>query len=214
MNKIMFVNRFGLNKAVLTKDKWMTRRQEPCLKVLPTNYLPEYTEIKFEPYHDGFIMAKRFLRGSWMQSWKIKPRYKVGEIVAVAQCYEEEYEEVKANEDESEQERIEKTFKQLRQHPGWKNKMFVSGAMMIHRIKITNVRIERLQDIQENDVIAEGCRVTKDANITGYYFDGVAGNYVFLSPVEAFRELIIEMNNARVWEENPWEVVYTFKLLE
>ena len=125
-----------------------------------------------------------------------------------------EYEEVKANEDESEQERIEKTFKQLRQHPGWKNKMFVSGAMMIHRIKITNVRIERLQDIQENDVIAEGCRVTTDANITGYYFDGVAGNYVFLSPVEAFRELIIEMNNARVWEENPWEVVYTFKLLK
>ena len=33
-------------------------------------------------------------------------------------------------------------------------------------------------------------------------------------PEKAFRELIIEMNNARVWEENPWEVVYTFKLLK
>ena len=44
----------------------------------------------------------------------------------------------------------------LRDKPGWNNKMFVRADLMPHRIKITGIKLERLQDISEEDIYKEG----------------------------------------------------------
>ena len=39
---------------------------------------------------------------------------------------------------------------------GYTNKMFVKSDLMPHHIKITNIRMEQLQDISEEDCLKEG----------------------------------------------------------
>ena len=89
--------------------------------------------------------------GNWAETVK-KSRYQVGEVVAVAQNYYDcGY------------------YHASRKCPGWTNKMFVRADLMPHRIRITNVRVERLQDISYEDCIAEGvCKWTKDRELFKY----------------------------------------------
>ena len=75
-------------------------------------------------------------------------RYKVGEVVAVAQKYKDIALDVP----------VELAAELIKQ-PGWNNKMFVRADLMPHHIRITNIRVERLRDISEEDCLKEGiCR--------------------------------------------------------
>ena len=47
----------------------------------------------------------------------------------------------------------------LKYHKGWNNKMFVISGLMPHQIRITDIKVERLQDITNVDCMREG--VTK-----------------------------------------------------
>ncbi|MFD1328255.1 ASCH domain-containing protein [Mycoplana ramosa] len=72
---------------------------------------------------------------------------------------------------------------------------------------VTNVRIERLQAISEEDAIAEGC--------TGC----LGPNSDFPdewdpSPREEYRDLWNEINGAGAWNANPWVVAYTFTVIQ
>lgn len=82
---------------------------------------------------------------------EILPRYKVGEIVAVAQSYADIGIEPFA-------------FCEA----AWRNKMFVKAELMPYQIKITNVRIQRLQDISDEDCLREGIEL----NTRQYEYDG------------------------------------------
>ena len=73
---------------------------------------------------------------------EILPKYKVGEIVAVAQAYRE----VAHPNDGFLDDRYEVKDEYA---AGWTNKMFVRADLMPHHIRITNVRVERLQDISD-----------------------------------------------------------------
>ena len=68
-------------------------------------------------------------------------KYKIGEEVAIAQKYAD-----LAYEGEFFRHLGEVIFKK-----GCHNKMFVKADFMPHRIRITNIRVERLQDISEED---------------------------------------------------------------
>lgn len=177
MKKIMFNDKFLLTQAVLNGTKTMTRR----------------------------VIKKEIPIGNWQETEKML-RYKIGEVVAVAQRYSDIG---AASFDEWERET--NWFKK-----GFTNKMFVRADLMPHHIKITDVRIERLQDITEEDCLKEGVwQFYDDKNL--FYVSkniGYAPDVAFLSAREAFWYLIDSISGKGTLERNPWVEVYTFEKVD
>lgn len=73
-------------------------------------------------------------------------------------------------------------------------------------LEVTGVRVERLQDISTEDALAEGVRVHSDHHKKPR--DSV------YSPVQAFRDLWENINDAGSWDANPWVWVVEFKRIE
>lgn len=151
MKKIMFNDKFGLTEAVLIGEKTMMRSL--CKYDRPNeNYEIVFPVFEPEEYdNDGNITSKLDRAFGWRDKegnftgWNI-PKYRIGEIVAVAQSYKD------AN---------------VRYVPGilnspaystkgWNNKMFVRADLMPHQIQITDIFIQKLRDISDEDVIKEG----------------------------------------------------------
>ena len=94
--------------------------------------------------------------------------------------------------------------------------MFVRAEACKHKIRITDVRVERLQDISDEDCLKEGiqtfyygdCKFPPD----GYTFDN--GKSHFNTPREAFAHLINKVSRKDVWAENPYVFVYDFELVK
>jgi hypothetical protein len=90
-------------------------------------------------------------------------------------------------------------------------------------LTITDVRVERLQDISEDDAQAEGLVPwSKDGNLTKYGVadpDGMPGSDYpgtwpwrewRISPVDAYQRLWESINGAGSWDANPWVWVVSF----
>lgn len=179
MKKIMFNDKFGLTQAVLEGRKTMTRR-----------IVPENTPF-----------------GNWAETVN-KSRYKVGEIVAVAQSYKDIREEWGG----------ESGVSPFVAKAGYRNKMYVRSDLMPHRIRITSVRVERLQDISDEDCIREGIRIKSNfphKKSLPFYFDGGKHGWdnSFSTPRQAFAALIDKVSGKGTWESNPWVFVYEFELV-
>lgn len=69
-------------------------------------------------------------------------------------------------------------------------------------LKVTNVRVERLQEITEEDAIREGCIALKDKN-----------EITSISAKERFHALWdgIYLKQGYGWDANPWVWVYEFE---
>ena len=197
MQKIMFDDKFGLTQAVLNGTKTMTRRIIPCWVCQDILTPLRYKGIDVS--HDD--MAMKHLR------------YKVGEVVAIAQRYKDAFNP------------IDWVKKELYQdEKGWTNKMFVKADTMPHQIRITDARIERLHDISDDDCLKEGIRyapMRNEDNYKSYTFDGWKRkrngfdyDCYAVNPHEAFRVLIDKMSGKGTWNRNPWVFVYSFELVK
>ncbi len=191
MKKIMFNDKYGLTQAVLEGRKTQTRRIV-------------YTQNGFVVFGGEDFQLKKLDNGQALLTLcnnRFKTsRYKIGEEVAIAQRYSD----------------IADTHGQeLAQLPGWNNKMFVNADLMPHRIRITNIRIERLQDISEEDCLKEG--IWRDDNVglegTTYWYHGLA-NSSLRTAKEAYAALIDKISGKGTWESNPWVFVYDFELVK
>lgn len=156
-------------------------------------------------------MIRRVLRdnvplGNWEETAKHLP-YKVGEVVAIAQRYKELY-------PNADFEMVGNGF--ITESAGWNNKMFVRANLMKHHIKITNVKIERLQDISDDDIMREGVWQFYDNKNLFYVSKAVdyAPDVAFLTAREAFWYLIDKISGKGTWENNPFVVAYSFKLID
>lgn len=170
-------------------------------------------------------MTRRVLRdnvplGNWDETIKHLP-YKVGDIIAIAQPYKDIIESLPmySNAILDEVGMPRKEFQ-----AGWTNKMFVRPDLMPHHIRITDVKVERLQDISKEDCLKEGIISLESLSIIGEdaYFFAVKRKVrqmydnilkFFSSPQRAYADLIDKISGKGTWKRNPWVVAYSFELL-
>lgn len=103
--------------------------------------------------------------------------------------------------------------------PGWNNKMFTYPSMMPNKIRITNVRVERLQDISDEECIKEGIikKWHAPACRNYYYIPNVVvkrKDDVYDTPRESYAALIDRISGKGTWQSNPFVFVYDFELVE
>lgn len=192
----MFNDKFGLTQAVLEGRKTITRRSIPK-KLLES--------IELYAHGNEEELRHRLLANS---------SYQVGEVVAIAQSYNkiglspsmycEVPNEYGGTRDGS--------FDEL---AGWENKMFVKADLMPHHIKITNIRVEHLQDISDEDCLREGL-IYSPVGVNHYGFYSQKDNcvYYFYTPREAFAALIDKVSGRGTWESNALVWVYEFELVD
>jgi len=91
----------------------------------------------------------------------------------------------------------------------WKPSIFMPKDACRIRLEIADVRVERLQDISEDDAKAEGIVQNNIPHEGWYWLEHV---YSTNSAVLAFERLWDSINFKRApWESNPWTWVITFK---
>lgn len=190
MKKIMFNDKYGLTEAVLDGRKTQTRR------IVSQRYIDAVKIDAFGSYHG------------------IGAPYAVGEEIAIAQSYKDIVTEAhnRGYRDVMMSSRTGRTIFVNEKTKGWNNKMFVRSNMCFHRIKITNVRVERLQDISEEDCLKEG--IDRCEKEWGYWEgdNGFLNFYAFDTIKEAFAALIDKTCGKGTWDSNPYVFVYEFEL--
>ena len=75
---------------------------------------------------------------------------------------------------------------------------------------VTDVRVQRLQDISEEDAIAEGVVKVRDACHVIRGFDYDLSGLCHTSAITPFQKLWMHINGDDAWEANPWVAAYTF----
>lgn len=219
MKKIMFNDRFGLTQAVLDGRKTQTRR---IIKVQPpyNNF-----DIAFPVFVEDDWPPKNLLYGAfcWVNKdnpkeytdW-IRPAFKDGEVVAVAQSYTDcgNLPDYELDED---------GYPIMPERSGFFNKMFVRADLMPYQIRITNVRIQRLQDISDEDCLKEGIadmgiggslRYSFAENVKQINGDNITFLNNFATAKEAFAALIDKVSGKGTWKQNPYVFVYDFELVK
>lgn len=83
-------------------------------------------------------------------------------------------------------------------------------------LKVTDVRIEKLQDITDEDSIQEGVESFYDGTSAGLlYVDYYRGEAFHLpSARKGFQSLWRSMFGIESWDENPWVWVYSFEWID
>lgn len=200
MQKIMFNDRYGLTDAVIEGRKTMTRRLvSDRLWEMWTNYDDFCNSVIGGIARGGTSVSREYYREC--DFFKDKCGYKVGEVVAVAQCYND----------------VVREFTDLAFVPGSTNKMFVRADLMPHQIRITGVRCERLRDISDEDCLKEGINASNSHEI-GYgipwVYEFAGSKMVYYTPREAFAALIDKVSGRGTWKSNPWVVAYEFELVK
>lgn len=211
MKKIMFNDKYGLTAATLRGDKTMTRR------IIPIGL---YNQIDWKAVAEGNFEALVDGEGNY-HDIRCYCTYKVGDVVAIAQSYSN-LREVLAKRDFKRTDALYDKFYRAMQMgevhdgmPGWGNKMFVKAEYMPHRIRITDLWFERLQDISDEDCLKEG--VEKWLNcyiVSGIMEKSGRNNVCFDTPREAFASLIDRISGRGTWESNPWVIAYTYELVK
>ena len=187
----MFNDKFGLTQAVLDGRKTITRRV-----------------CKDQQWSKSDILALNYDKLTLMTP----PNYLINEVVAIAQAYKDIYEKRGFD--------MHDPFTFVSESAGWTNKMFVKAELMPHHIKITNIRVEHLQDISDEDCLREGIYKKKleytpsgyKPNRMYYTFDGIG--YCFNDARDAFAALIDKVSGRGTWESNPLVWVYEFELVD
>ena len=203
MKKIMFNDELSLTQSVLDGIKKQTRR-----------------------IINDSVRQSPFVPSGWetIHGYEVKPMYKIGEVIAIAQRYKDVLDF------------LPEAFRRksdgyissiISTSAGLNNKMFVRAGLMPHKIKITNIRIEKLQDISDEDCLKEGVVKREEggyivngmdrlmphgnaiAQQVSYYYEPI----IFDSAREAFAGIINKINGKGTWDSNPYVFVYEFELI-
>lgn len=204
MKKIMFNDKYGLTQAVLEGRKTQTRRM----------FLKRGEESLLHGITPEYLIS-------------LRSRYTLGETIAIAQKYEDL---IKNDEFYRLCGKNGMPLECIKYERGCNNKMFVRADLMPYHIRITKIRMERLQDISDEDCLKEGiCRLDIKNTLWGVapirgegesgttYEHSVLGYgpwHLFPSVKRAYASLIDRISGKGTWESNPYVFVYDFELID
>lgn len=100
--------------------------------------------------------------------------------------------------------------------PKWRPSIHMPRWASRLLLEITAVRVERLQEISEEDALAEGIDVRLGLlgeSVFWDYFEGETRSPVNFGAIDSFWSLWESINGAGSWDANPWVWVYEFKRL-
>lgn len=194
MQKIMFNDRYGLTQAVLDGRKTQTRR------ICYQGTFKRFCSCGF--CLEGADRGKLYINDG--NEVVAKSKFKIGEEVAIAQRYID---------------LDDKFYRLLGIYKGgmkgYRNKMFVKADLMPHRIRITNIRVERLQDISEEDCIAEGIQdIVGKTYPETHLYRIKKGDTCYGTPRKPYSKLIDKISGKGTWDRNPLVFVYDFELVK
>lgn len=199
-------------KGILFKPDMIKAIQEG--RKTQTRGVAGLKEINEEP--DEWILAPRdplFSPSFWIfdaaeKRIMVKPRYQVGDVVYIKEAYlAMPWGDI--------------MYPLYLQKPSkvWQSPMFMPQKYARYFIQITDVNPERLQEITNRDVFAEGLNRTylPLAGIDGtevFHFGDYPTPNIYDSPVGAYAHLWDSINKKNTWSTNSWVWVYTFKKSE
>lgn len=128
-------------------------------------------------------------------------RIELGDVLAIAQAYKD----TPATSDFFKDMAFLCKYKETK---GWNNKLFVCADLMPHHIRITDIKVERLQDISRVDMSKEG--IIYDPEKDRY----VIGDISEFFQRDAFAALIDKVSGKGTWAKNPMVFAYEFELID
>lgn len=193
----MFNDKCYLTHDVLMRLKNQTRR-----------VIPEKILDKFERLHQTYMNSTALCDVPIIppKLEDLSP-YKVGDEIAIAQSYFDIYMQIPEHS-------RDKYIEDASCKAGWHNKMFVKAEHMPHRIRITKVRAQHLQDISEEDCLAEGIRKIFFGTRVRYAFNYGDKLIFFDEPRVAYGKLIDKVGKKGTWDSNPMVYAYNFELIK
>lgn len=213
--KIMFNDKYSLTQAVLDGRKTMTRRIIKCPRTFKGEWVAGFNIHR--RHSDKKIVGWPCMYDADEREFdmgEILPKYKVGEVLSIAQSYESlgMNPEIALNDRDG-----IGFYTKTKFAPGWKNKMFVRADLMPHHIRITNIKIEKLQGISDEDCLKEGIVQKFDADGTPRYrvpCEKHTWAYATDSARDAYHFLIDKVSGKGTWESTPYVFAYEFELID
>lgn len=202
-------------QAILEGCKTQTRRvvkpQPPKLENIPLRPIIENNEVQFWgigttqisgarcPYRHGDILWVR-------ETWRVRNVY--GDFARHDRTIEIEY---KAGGDTV----FMPVTKEVVSWNCWRPSIHMPRTAARIFLRVTDVRVERVQEISEEDALREGI-VEHLPGRFHYLMENAPGNYMGTyanTAKQAFMWLWNEINTKRgyIWASNPWVWVYTFE---
>lgn len=187
----------------------------------------------------GFLTTKGFfqliLKTDFEKAITLFPKYKIGDILWVRETFGVHEGSVQGSYAYSEGEEVKfpphflqngirRCIDFKADYPKsslkWKPSIFMPKEACRIFLKVTDVRVERLQDISEEDAIAEGIGIARWTNNFINYmnhensFDKNSTYLGLKGAICSFWSLWEKINGEKSWEENPFVWVYTFERIE
>lgn len=185
MKKILFSDKYLLTDAVICGKKTNTRRIIANKNITRKKARPVWLYDWLDEADEGDIRS--FISEH--------APYRVGERLAVAQCYRDlEYPQEYAS------------------LAGWGNKMFVRAEDMPWAIELAHIGVERLQSISAEDCLKEGV-----IQLGPEEFTVPCSGVKFVDPRQAFRYLfgkVHDRGGTWIWMTNPYCWVLDWKLVK
>lgn len=200
--KMMFNEKYGLQKAVLSRTKTKTRRNGNKVAKKYAAYCVA-NEMKG---NEDYLSLEEYAIS--------KSPFKVGDVVAIQQSYKELLdEEYMPTSIENEVIRMVE-----QNHIGCTNKMYVKAELMPHHVRITEIRFEQLKCISDEECLEEGIYRRDDVidcnmnPVVRYQYYGTPE--MFATPRDAFASLIDKISGRGTWEKNEYVYVYGIERID
>jgi hypothetical protein len=97
----------------------------------------------------------------------------------------------------------------------WKPSIFMPKEACRIFLKIKSIRVERFNEISEEDAIAEGIIKIADYGSTGYkLYTEPDASYTDIDAIESFSSLWESINGRDSWDKNTFVFIYEFERIE